>query len=368
MESKKYYHYITGLKGIACVFVMIGHYLGVYESSQQFLPGIPVLDTILNSRVSFLLNAGYWLYLFFFLSGYLVSKSQVKTVAGVATKSLHRFFRLAFPVFFAYLVIYLISCLTGFYNLQTAKLFRCDWFQSFYSEQYSIMHVLRSPIDVLIHGDAVLNAPYWVLRDMFITSIAIYILKYGYLTLSKKNKAICYAVYVMVTFATVKVSPVITACLIGMLLFMYEDAEGKFSKVYFLFWASIIAISQSVLYGIFLSNVFFVFLILYAPRVKLLDCVLSSKPVVFLGKISWGIFSFHWPLMCSVGAALIINLQPHMGLVKAYLLACVVSAVITFVVSVIFNVTFERLSSHLSTAIDTGLKQITSRLSSLISR
>lgn len=53
MESKKYYSYITGLKGIACIFIMIGHFLGLYKYSQQFLPSIPLLDTILNSRVSF---------------------------------------------------------------------------------------------------------------------------------------------------------------------------------------------------------------------------------------------------------------------------------------------------------------------------
>lgn len=368
MESKKYYSYITGLKGIACIFIMIGHFLGIYKYSQQFLPGIPLLDTIFNSRVSFLLNEGYWLYLFFFLSGYLVSKSQVKTVADVVTKSVSRFFRLAFPVLFSYLLIYLIYCLFGFHNGQTASLFRCDWFQSYYAEQYSIMHVLRSPIDVLFYGNPILNGPYWVLRDMLIASILIYILKYFYLLLSKKNEAISYSVLVIATFATETVSPIITACLIGMLISICEDVEGILSKPYFSFWAIIIAMSQYYFTDTFVFNVFFVLLILFIPKVRLFDRILSSKPVVFLGNISWGIYSFHWPLICSIGALLIINLQPQTGLLNAFLLACISVAFITLVISVVFYHTFERLSSYLSTTIAACLKKITSRLSLLRSR
>jgi peptidoglycan/LPS O-acetylase OafA/YrhL len=347
---------------------MIGHYLGLYKYSQQFLPSIPLLDTILNSRISFLLNEGYWLYLFFFLSGYLVSKSQVKTVADVLMKSISRFFRLAFPVFFSYLIIYLLYCLIGFHNGQTADLFKCDWFQNYYSKQYSIMHVLRSPLDVLILGKSILNGPYWVLRNMFISSIIIYVVKYCYLFLSKKNEAISFSILVIVTFATVIVSPIITACLIGMLISICEDIGEILNKPYFSFWAIIIAMAQYVFSGTFLFNIFFVFLILYIPKVRLFDCILSSGPVVFLGRISWGIYSFHWPLMCSIGALLIINLQPQVGLVNVFLLACILSAFVSLVVSVIFYYTFERLSSYLSATIVTYLKQITSQLSLLRSR
>lgn len=365
MEQKKYYSHVAGLKGIACIFIMLGHYLGLYKYSQQFSPSIPLLDTILNSRISFFLDEGYWLYLFFFLSGYLVSKSQVKTVSDIVMKSLNRFFRLAFPVFFAYLLIYLIYCLFGFYSGQTTNLFQCDWFQKYYSEQYSIIHVLRSPIDVLFLGNSTLNAPYWVLRDMFIASIIVYILKRFYLFLSKKNEALCFSVFVTVTFAAETVSPIIAACLIGMIISIYEDVEGILSKPYFSFWAIIIALSQHIFSGTSILNLFFVFLILCVPKVRLFDRILSSRPVVFLGKISWGIYSFHWPLMCSIGALLIINLHPQTGLINAFSLACISSALITLVVSVIFYYTFERFSSHLSTTIAACLKQITSRLSLL---
>lgn len=361
MESKKYYHYLTGLKGIACILIMIGHYLGLYKYSEQFVPSVSFLDTILHSRISFILDEGYWLYLFFFISGYLVSKAQVKTIAEVFMKSINRFFRLAFPVFFSYLVIFLIYSLFGFHNAQTANLFQCDWFQIFYYyEQYSIIDVLRSPISVLFFGEVVLNGPYWVLKEMFIASIIIYLVKYFYPILSGKNEAICFSVLIIVTLIMALESPVIAACLIGMLVSLCEDIDGLQSKSYFSFWAIIVAMSQFAFFGTYLFNVFFVFLIIYIPKVDIFNRILSSKPVLFFGKISWGIYSFHWPLICSLGALLIIHLQPQIGLLNAYVLACVLSALITFFVSVGFYFTFEKLSSRLSKTIAAVLKQILS--------
>lgn len=363
MESKKHYNYITGLKGISCILILAGHYLGLYKHAQQFAPRISLLDAVLNSPFSFFLKEGYWLYLFFFISGYLVAKTNIKKPGEIVIKSIRRFFRLAFPVFFAYLLIYILYILIGFHNVSTSALFHCDWFQNYYSEQYSIVHVLRSPIDVLLCGRVVLNGPYWVLRDMFFSSIIIYILKSCYLFLSQKNEAICLSIMVIITVAFVFISPIIASCLIGMLISIYEDVEGILKKPYFAFWAIIISMLQYALSATYIFNVFFIFLILFIPRVKFIDNIFSSSPFRFLGKISWGIYSFHWPLMCSLGSILIIQLQPQIGLLNSYAIACIISSLATFIIAVIFYYTFERLSSYLLANIDICIKRIASQFS-----
>lgn len=361
METKK--PYISGLKGISCVLIMIGHFLGLYKYAEQFLPNISPLDAFIHSRISYILNEQYWLYLFFFLSGYLVAQSRVETVGDVVIKSVKRFFRFAFPIFFAYLVIYLIYILIGFHNANTIVLFQCEWFQNFYSEQYSFMQVLRSPIDVLFYGACSLNQPYWVLKEMLVASIIIYILKYCYLSLSKKNEALCFSALIIITFSFFSVSPVIFACLIGMLVSICENIPEILTKSYFAFWIMLIALFQYLLFQHFVFNIFFLFLIIFVPKVNFINNILSSKLFVFLGEISWGVYSFHWPLMCSLGALLIITLQPTVGLLYAFAIACVIVSIITLVISFIFNLTFERLSSYLSSRIDTHLKQIVSKLS-----
>ena len=76
-EEQTYYYYLNGLKGIACLLIMMGHYLGLYKYAQSFTPSIRIIDIINNSLLSFLIDEGYWLYMFFVVSGYLVSKSKI---------------------------------------------------------------------------------------------------------------------------------------------------------------------------------------------------------------------------------------------------------------------------------------------------
>lgn len=357
MQSKK--HYITGLKGISCVFIMIGHFLGLYKYAQHFVPGFSLLDTILNSRISFVLDEGYWLYLFFYLSGYLVAKSQVKTVKDVVLKSINRFFRFAFPILFSYLVIYLISIFIGFHNSDTKNLFECFWFQKYYADHYSIIDVLRGPIDVLFLGNHLLNTPYWVLREMFASSIIIYIVKYCYCILSKKNETLCFCVLMAITFASFAVSSVVFACLLGMLISIYEDVEGILKKPCVAVGILLMSLMQYLALDHYVINTFFLFLIILAPKVHFIDACLSLKPFKFLGEISWGIYSFHWPLMCALGALLIIKLQPQTGLFVSYVISCFVVFLVTVATSIIFKFTFEKLSSYLSSTINTYIKQIT---------
>lgn len=363
MEEKK--NYITGLKGLSCILVMVGHFLGLYKYAQHFLPNISLLDTILNSKFSFVLDEVYWLYLFFYISGYLIAKSQLKTVKDVVFKIINRFFRFAFPILFSYLVIYLIYILIGFHNGNTISLFQCNWFQKFYSYQYSIVNVFSGPFDVLFLGKCFLNEPYWVLREMFVASMIIYILKFCYLSISKRDQTLCFLFFIIIAFAFLFISPVIFACMLGMLISIYETIDGILSKLYFKFGILFILVLQHILFHNYIFNAFFILLIIFVPKVRFMDNILSSKPVKFLGDISWGVYSFHWPLMCSLGALLIIKLQSEIGLLASYVIACGVVLLVTLIISILFKNTFERLSSYLSLIINTGLKKFACRLSSL---
>lgn len=357
MQPRK--HYITGLKGISCIFIMLGHFVGLYKYAERFLPRIPLLDSVLNSRFSFAINEAFWLYLFFYLSGYLVARSKVNTIKDVVLKSINRFFRLAFPVLFSYLVIYLIYIFAGFHNGETASLFKCGWFQGYYAEQYTWMHVLRSPIDVLIHGNCALNGPYWVLKDMFFASLIIYVLKYIYHILSVRYAAIALAILVAATFAFIPVSNIIFACLLGMLISVYEDTEAVCKKPGIAVTGILlVSLMQYIVTENFVFNIFFVILMIITPRVPSLDGALSKKPFRFLGDISWGIYSFHWPLMCSVGAMLIIALQPETGLTASYLIACAAVSIVTIVLAAIFSFTLEKLAAFMTAKLDSGLKRI----------
>jgi peptidoglycan/LPS O-acetylase OafA/YrhL len=354
MENKveNYKYYISGLKGVACLFIMIGHYLGIYKYAQSFTPPNSIIDIINESPFSFLINEGWWLYLFFVISGYLVAKSTVITVKDFVMKSINRFFRFAFPVLFSYFVIYIIYRICGFHTFETVNLFQCDWYQNFYLGSYSIKDIIMGPFDVLIKGNAKFNGPYWVLNKMFVSSIIIYILKYCYEKLSKtKYETLISSILIIVTFAMIYVSPIITACLIGMLISLYESNRME-NKTYFAFWTIVITLILYVLPKSIISTFFFGSLIIFVPKIKWLDNIFSSKPCLFLGKISWGIYSFHWPIICSIGALSIIKYNSILGLRKAYAISFLFVLVFAIIMATVFYYTFDKLATYLTKKLD----------------
>lgn len=356
MKKDNYKYYLSGLKGLACIFIMLGHFLTLYRKAQEF-PSIRLLDLILNSKFAFLLNEQYWLYLFFIVSGYLVAKSDITRISDLFRKSVTRFFRLGIPILFSYLLIYIVYRTIGFHNMETKDLFTCNWYQGFYPGVYSIKDVILGPVEVLINGKSTLNSPYWVLRLMFISSILIYILKFYYRSMScspKKHDAFLFFSLMIVTFASYIISPIITACLMGMLISFYEDRDIT-EESYFSFWVLVIAMGLYVFPTVIISCIFFGALIICVPKIRWLNSLFSSKPFQFLGKISWGVYSFHWPITCSIGAITILKLSGTMGLTGAYLSSFVIIFSTTVFAALVYYLTFEKLSSFLTAKINLKL-------------
>lgn len=328
--------------------VMVGHYLELYRGAQSFTPHIYILDMIFKSKVAFLLNQNYWVYLFYAVSGYLVAKSKISNIRELLVKSVNRFLRLAFPIFFSYALIYLIYIAIGFHASETTALFNCEWFQTHYTRTYSIVDVLISPIAVLLFGSFKMNEPYWMLHDMFVASLIIYFLKYLIAVLdASKYESITFSLLIIITILFNAVSPCVSTCLMGMLISLYEKSDIN-TKPCFAFWIVIMTMVIGILPATIRQSLFFAALIAFTPRLKLLDSLLSSKPLQFIGNISWGIYSFHWPIFGSIGALLLLAFCDQMGLVKAYFSTFIISFVVVVLISIGFYYTFERISKVLS--------------------
>ena len=346
-DSRTYYSHLDGLKGFACLMILLAHYAGIYKYAESFAPPIPVLDAVNHSAFSSLLDE-FWLTLFFLISGYLVSKSRVESGQELLFRSLRRFFRFAFPVLFSCAVIYLIELGLGFHNAETASLFRCTWFQEAYSEPVTLPDVLVSPFAVLLAGDARINGPYWVLRLMFFSSLLIYLLRF----LMTRWKAAAYPVLtacllLVITVLSFFVSPIMTSCLAGMLLALYEDCLAATRR------RAVLCLAAAALLIVLLPGdmkylVFQVLGLLFLPRLRLLRGLLCSGPALWLGKLSWGIYSFHWPLICSVGALSLLRLSTHLGLLAAYLLGFLIVLPATLALSAVYARTLDPLAARLA--------------------
>ena len=129
MEKKafSYKTYITGLKGLACVMVMIGHLLGIFTNAKSIPIDLQYFLTFRNSKIGFLLDESYWLYLFFIISGYLLALSRIESLHHLFAKIIQRFLRLGIPILFVYIIVYFIYRTIGFHNSDTSIFFDNVW-------------------------------------------------------------------------------------------------------------------------------------------------------------------------------------------------------------------------------------------------
>lgn len=334
-----YKNYISGLKGFACIMVMIGHYIGLYKYAEKFPADnvlLNIFDTFYGSKISFLLDETFWVILFFVVSGYLVSMSNISSLTCFIKKSVMRFLRLGIPVFLSIAIIFVIYKSIGFHTIETNTLMINPFIQKAYSGEYNIFQVLISPIDVLILGDVSLNSPFWVLREMLLTSIIIYFLQFLHCKIKKNS--IFLSIVGIVFFTSIIISNVVFAGLFGYIINLIEkNKENKITaEKFFIFLAIIFSVSLYFIPRSRIACIFFGSLILLIPKLPFVCSIFSSKLAQYINKISFDIYAFHWPIFCSIGMLCLIKLSTNTGLFVACIISSAISALTTILISVCF--------------------------------
>ena len=339
IQKRDYKNYISGLKGFACIMVMIGHYIGLYKYAENFPEDNIMLnffDTFHSSKIGFFLDETFWVILFFVVSGYLVSMSNISSLTSFMKKSVMRFLRLGIPVFLSIAIVFVIYKSIGFHTIDTNVLMTNPFIQKAYSSEYNIFQVLISPVNVLILGDVSLNGPFWVLREMLLTSIIIYFLQFLHCKI--KNNSIFLSIIGIVFFASMILSNVVFAGLFGYIINLIEkNKENKITtEKIFVFLAILFSVSLYFIPRSRIACIFFGSLILLIPKLPFVCSIFSSKLAQYINKISFGIYAFHWPIFCSIGMLCLIKLAANTGLFAACIISSVISVIITFLISACF--------------------------------
>lgn len=338
-QKQNYKNYISGLKGFACIMVMIGHYIGLYKYAENFQADnimLSFFDTFHSSKISFLLDETFWVILFFVISGYLVSMSNVGSLASFLKKSVMRFLRLGIPVFLSIAIIFAIYKFIGFHTNDTDIFMINPFIQKAYTSEYNIFQVLMSPFDVLIFGDVSLNSPFWVLREMLISSIIIYFLQFLHCKI--KNNSLFLSIVGIVFFISMILSNVIFAGIFGYIINLIENHKNNkiTSEKIFVFLAILFSVSLYFIPRTRIACIFFGSLVLLIPKLPFVCSIFSSKVAQYINKISFGVYAFHWPVFCSIGMLCLINIALDKGLIVASIISSVVSVILTFLISVCF--------------------------------
>lgn len=302
----------------------------------------------------------FWLYLFFVISGYLLSINRAENklrIIDIFRKCIIRFFRFAIPILGASIIILIMQYTIGFYNKYLGCIVENKWMQSFYTRHLTIYDAIREPFRVLLYGDSFFNSPFWCLKSMFLSSIVIYFLNYFCKNIKKKWKGYFLGCVLMVT--VVLQQPIIFSCLLGAICSYYEEVISNCKK-----WVYVIgALSPIVVYmwkiqNLYVYGITFTLFLVGVLNLRGMQSLFSR--INGIGKISWGIYAFHWPVYNSIGLFILVQLFGIYNNNLLFIIVINVCIVVTFLIALFDLVTVERISGMVCRKMDMSFRKITS--------
>lgn len=355
-SNRRIYTYIYGLKGLACLFIMFGHFSNIYKfasNSQKidcwFLNFFSVVP------FTFFTTERFWLFLFFAISGYLVGGSNIQCLNDVCRKSVMRFLRLLIPVLGTILIVFALDIIVGFHTQDMKHLIENAWLSKFYSRPFTLKDLAMDPINVFVFGRSRFDSPLWVIRDMFLASVLIYASLFikGLNCRAFKNHVLFWGICLTILIVCAwNEYVVIFCCIIGACGKWLEDSF-RILKSRQMMWIAIALILPAFIIKKYYAVPTIVFtLIIISIDNSFIADLLSIKILEQLGTISLGIFMLHWPVFNSFGLLLIEKMYGHFNNNIVFLSSFILSTGITIILSVLFKLTVERIGTTVCKRID----------------
>jgi peptidoglycan/LPS O-acetylase OafA/YrhL len=335
MNQKRLYH-IDGIKGILCFFIMFGHFWNLTLWNNPESPLVNKVTTFINNSIfcDTLFSATFWMYAFLLISGYLLSGSKVNNLLDLGVKIVKRYLRFFLLIFASCVFIFGIYKTVGFHNAKTSEFFINGWYQSYYTWEFGLKSILTETVNALFYSGCGFNAPFWVMSDILFSSVIIYVCKY----VEKYTKKASWVCLVASAFFN---RPVISACLAGYVLGSYKEQAKKWPVIAMFLVGSICAglLHREYLFYILL----YCFVLALVDRLEFVQKFFGMKFFRFTGQISFGVYAFHWPIICSVGSlALICGRKKGFSGMVAYVLALVVSVIAVTIISTVYYFVIEK--------------------------
>ena len=338
--EKKRIQWVDGLRGIASICIVlhhfiIGYYPAAYEgaTAMRHLPGSVEAD-FSQSPLAFFVLGDFWVSVFCMVSGFVIA-SQVfamKDGKQFSKSVIKRYPRLLIPVFALSVMVYIMLHLGLFYNVQAANITGSSWLGQFYQYETTLWDLfLSSFIDTWIFGmQTMYSNAFWMMAELFAGSFMAYLLA----AMGKHtNKRILY-VYIGIAVAYLSINSRLTDFVLGVLLAYVAIHYGQkikqkrqltmvlgliFFVIAFIFGAYPQAHAPSNAYQLLnclpdrLNPCYFyhmlaaMFLMMVIYLCEPLEWLMSTKPALFLGKISYAVYVVHIPILFSGSAWMFVK-------------------------------------------------------------
>jgi peptidoglycan/LPS O-acetylase OafA/YrhL len=369
--------YLDSLRGLAALQVLLLHFLSA------FMPGLVVskagdgtLAGALHASPLFFLYDGYSaVYIFFGLSGYVLTRAFAARIAIPGRIIGSRVIRLGVPAAAACAVAFVFVIPFGGYHIAAGQTLGSAWLSLFWQPPATLPHLLRdgllnslflgyqgtTPLDgvfgpwlqpltesfssplwtlsIEFYGSLIILALVWVKSRQSVVWAAVVLVGSLYLL---RGPFICFiAGHLMAVWMTAERAPRLNVWLatgmvllgVGLCVMAELSPLGFIQQLCGLDTGALLtctnAYSLQKTYGALL--VFF-----GLTQIVQVRTLLGNRLLGKLGKLSFPIYLIHWPVLFGLSAFVFISLYQPLGIVPAKLAAMVIGLCCSFLAAILF--------------------------------
>jgi peptidoglycan/LPS O-acetylase OafA/YrhL len=379
--------YLESIRGLAALQVLLLHFLAAFAPGLVFpMPtGSAIASAIHLSPLYFLYDGYSAVYIFFALSGYVLTRSFERHLARPSSQILARVIRLGLPAVAATLIAAAVMLIFGRPNFQAGILSGSVWFASQWNADLSIFSVIRDgTINALFLGyrnlpgvaflapwqqpvEQSFVAPLWTLSIEFYGSMTILLLCWS----ARQSRALWWSVVLFGAVFTIRSAYI--CFFIGHLLATFHRAErpapeSRLLPIFLIISGVFCCVLAEVWQPQWLKSfcaysTYWLFPGQFAPMqqktygallvlVGIIDLAaarqLLSRPwLVARSRLSFPLYLVHWPILFGPAAALFLLLNGVAGIELARAGAIVAGIGAAFVCSAYFA-TLDRYALEIS--------------------
>jgi peptidoglycan/LPS O-acetylase OafA/YrhL len=368
--------YLESIRGLAALQVLLLHFLAAFAPDLVFaLPAAATIAGYIHLSPLYFLYDGYSaVYIFFVLSGYVLTRSFERSLAQPSSQIMARVIRLGLPAIAATLVAAAVMLMFGKPNVAAGNLSGSAWFASQWSTEVSFLSVMRDgTISALFLGyrglpgvaflapwqqpvEQSFVAPLWTLSIEFYGSMIVL----GLCWCARRSRALWWPVALLGAMFTIRSAYI--CFFIGHLLASFHRAErpapaSKMLPISLAMFGSFLCVLAEVwqpqwLRSLCADPTYLLFPGQFAPMqqktfgailvlVGIIDLrgarsFLSRPWLVARCKLSFPLYLIHWPILFGPAAALFLLLSGVVGVELARVCAMLVGISLALICSMFF--------------------------------
>lgn len=370
MKSKL--SYLEGMRALMVLNVILCHFVCVYYPEMYFTAYKGPLSCFATTPLSALVNGNIAVVFFFVLTGFLVGRStflKEVDIKLIRTKSVNRYLRLL-PVVVIVTAFTFVTMKLGLqYHLAiTNENVNMNFLYTYCNFEASLGSLISNSLFWPFVDYSAYVGPFWTISyelwGYIIVLLTAYVLKdsryrriiyfiimvvmvvcldayYSIFVLGlfvadlafNKNPTICDKFYKKIITNKVFLAISFCASVYFACCPMYEDS------VLYSFWYKLPILNHILLRGFGMALFVWV-----SANSTLIQKILSVKPLVRLGEVSFETYALHWPLMLSCEAGLFLLFSKSLSYNIAVILSFVITLIIIYVTSILLHMGIKRIN------------------------